>query len=435
MDVCSKYMTCRYSGSYLYINNSNYSAPYCIGNGGRAPFRGTITFEAESQTSNDVYTIYTYNRTTDLKPGYLPGFSAMSFASVPAGHYHVKAYYKNTGQAQRQPVRFAHTQEQYIDVTVDADHKITSAVVPLRYNIGVTGAEMPSTFYCGHATPMKFYVHSDSRRVEYGYIAPVVYSVTSSAPAVATDADQPVVPTATTAYTRVAELPSVICDVYPGDNELSLAPKVPSSLGAGTYKLRFEQVLGQSVNGDTIHVPMSDYYDMTVSADPGIYGTLTGSFSILNSNNVDWYGIQVQYSITNPSGYFDKGLKFWIFPSGGGSSLGGVSTDPVYIGPGETKTGTFKLKWPDAKGNTSYRGRLDYLNPAGTSWVSLASSQPFTTKGTTGIEDIEEDAGDIVATEYYDLQGRRVASEPQPGIYLRRDRRADGTVTTIRVAR
>ena len=51
----------------------------------------------------------------------------------------------------------------------------------------------------------------------------------------------------------------------------------------------------------------------------------------------------------------------------------------------------------------------------------------------SGIDDIiGEEAAEIVATEYYNIQGMRVAN-PAPGIYIRRTLHSDGTSRTAKV--
>lgn len=51
-----------------------------------------------------------------------------------------------------------------------------------------------------------------------------------------------------------------------------------------------------------------------------------------------------------------------------------------------------------------------------------------------GIIGIDADGASVISTEWYDLSGRRVAN-PGAGVYLRRDVRSDGAVSTVKVMR
>lgn len=72
----------------------------------------------------------------------------------------------------------------------------------------------------------------------------------------------------------------------------------------------------------------------------------------------------------------------------------------------------------------------------GEAWVKLnvpgATSPTFhiTYEGVTGIEDVEAAATEIVAREYFDLQGRRLNEAPQSGFYIERATLANGKVTS-----
>lgn len=75
-------------------------------------------------------------------------------------------------------------------------------------------------------------------------------------------------------------------------------------------------------------------------------------------------------------------------------------------------------------------------NEHGEAWVKLsvpgATSPTFhiTYEGVTGIEDVEAAATEVVAREYFDLQGRRLNEVPQSGFYIERATLANGKVTS-----
>ena len=54
----------------------------------------------------------------------------------------------------------------------------------------------------------------------------------------------------------------------------------------------------------------------------------------------------------------------------------------------------------------------------------------------SGIQGIGIDENsEIAASQYFDLQGRQLSSAPEKGLYLRRDIRANGTATTVKIVR
>lgn len=74
-------------------------------------------------------------------------------------------------------------------------------------------------------------------------------------------------------------------------------------------------------------------------------------------------------------------------------------------------------------------------------WVKLsvpgATSPTFhiTYEGVTGIEDVDAAATEVVAREYFDLQGRRLNEAPQSGFYIERATLANGKVTSRTIRR
>lgn len=53
---------------------------------------------------------------------------------------------------------------------------------------------------------------------------------------------------------------------------------------------------------------------------------------------------------------------------------------------------------------------------------------------TTGIGSVEADA-DVVASEYFDMMGRKLNAEPQSGLFIRKDLKADGTTVATKLAK
>lgn len=54
---------------------------------------------------------------------------------------------------------------------------------------------------------------------------------------------------------------------------------------------------------------------------------------------------------------------------------------------------------------------------------------------TSGIDSINGDAADVVSSQICDLQGRQLNAVPESGLYIRRDVKADNTVSTVKVVK
>lgn len=60
----------------------------------------------------------------------------------------------------------------------------------------------------------------------------------------------------------------------------------------------------------------------------------------------------------------------------------------------------------------------------------------FNISGQAGINNVERDsAADVVASRYFDLQGRELSNAPADGLFIRRDLRANGSSTVQKIAR
>lgn len=58
------------------------------------------------------------------------------------------------------------------------------------------------------------------------------------------------------------------------------------------------------------------------------------------------------------------------------------------------------------------------------------------TQGTvSGIDEVGADNSEVVATQYFDMQGRTLNAAPESGLYLKKEVRASGNVSTVKVAK
>lgn len=53
----------------------------------------------------------------------------------------------------------------------------------------------------------------------------------------------------------------------------------------------------------------------------------------------------------------------------------------------------------------------------------------------SGIDGVDADASEVVATEYYDLQGRALQAAPESGLFLKKEIRENGKVSTVKVVK
>ncbi len=53
----------------------------------------------------------------------------------------------------------------------------------------------------------------------------------------------------------------------------------------------------------------------------------------------------------------------------------------------------------------------------------------------SGISSVVDNGAETVASEYYDLQGRKLSVEPQNGLFIRKDVKADGSVKAVKVVK
>jgi hypothetical protein len=94
--------------------------------------------------------------------------------------------------------------------------------------------------------------------------------------------------------------------------------------------------------------------------------SLTQIISFPDNNNVPKNNAVLTAHITNSGGYFENNMIAFIFPPGGGESLGYIGYQNVILDAGETATVTFRNDIDLAVGN--YRIKV-YYN--GTGWVGL----------------------------------------------------------------
>ncbi len=197
---------------------------------------------------------------------------------------------------------------------------------------------------------------------------------------------------------------------------------VPSSVAAGTYKLGFVDASGNSITDTPVEVTVAKAPELKLT-----FGTLE---VVGNSSAVIPSDVHLTIDVTCTSFKYQGSFRMYIFPYIVGQSVypvASITSEPVSISAGETVTVTFRGAVPALDYETTYFGYVRYND----SYV--ANQAIFTTADqTTGITDAAADA-DIVAEEYYSLQGTLVHGTPAPGLYIKVTTRADGTRAASRM--
>lgn len=420
-------------------------------NQGLAPFVGSIVFEAENVANGRrtaIDSVYMAGNNA-LAVGY--GWSGITLDSLGSklrtGTYRLRTYYQSDGQPRRQQARYCAAQESYVQFGISTDGSVRNATVPLRGGIAVTdwpGSSDPlyKDAYC----PLHVAIHSDADQPMWGYIQPTLYTRKSAS------------------ATPAATLGCIVQTINPGDDTLHLCPEIPSSLSTGTYYLRYEQVVGQIVNGQYTTVPLSDYYPVRVASNPGMPTLGNCTFALADTVNVDPSNITVRYSLQCQSGYFNQPLRLYFFDEGGGTALSYAASPVICVQAGKTVTGQWNGTF-DGEPGRRYLAAVFYNN--GTAWKQLSGRLYFTLAEKSGLPGIEAENAcsispnpatdaatvtcdtDIADIEVYTLGGAptgvpteidghratlSVASLPR-GIYLVAVTAGDGSRRTLRLVR
>lgn len=196
---------------------------------------------------------------------------------------------------------------------------------------------------------------------------------------------------------------------------------VPKSVAAGTYNLVF-------LDGGNNIITSPAKMGVTVATPP----TLELSFGQLNvvgsDTNVDPRNVQFSLGLSCTSFKYDGTFTMYFFPyvSGTVQSIGTLTSNPVSIVAGETKTVTFSGDVPALEYGKKYFCDVQYNG----GWIDR--QVVFQTKAdSSGIEDVATDS-EVVSEVYYSMQGVQVVA-PEAGLYVKVTRYADGTTKSERI--
>lgn len=223
----------------------------------------------------------------------------------------------------------------------------------------------------------------------------------------------------------VAYGPSVLLSLDANETRtLTQTFKLTSNgLSAGDYSC----FIGEDVvnaNGNVSVSTISDKYTVAVKKLAAGTKCTVSDLSIDNRSAVNAAALTGTYKVTGVGGYVAGVLSLKIYDNKGSNMLTSYNLPAFFVNNGETKTETFNVIFPDGVPGTSYMAVLFSNN------TQLSDPVLFIVNSFTGIDDVEA-GSEIVAEEYYNLQGIRVdADRLTPGVYVVRSTTADGKVST-----
>lgn len=357
-------------------DNGNLALEGYLINQGLNDFTGRIAFVAENVATGDVTELdgVDIDANDPLEP--MHGWSSLTlddFTALDKGDYRLRITYKCTGQTTCSPTLWCAEQAPYILFTLDAKHKVTAASVPLRNDVSITRLVQASPLYKGTYFSMRPETSSNATEAVWGAIQPTLY-------------------TSKTAKSAAATLPSFTMPILPGTDTLTLSAETPSSLSTGRYYLRFEQIIGQLINGTYTTVPMSDFFEVTVASNPGspVLGDCT--FSIANADAVEPSAIRISYEVKLTSGYMSEPLYVAFFNRDGGTSLAVYPMPMVTASPEAPAVGSWSVAWPAAQPETEYLCGIYRLvdNGYSSSYERISDRLYFTTAPVSGLNDLTQ---------------------------------------------
>ncbi len=195
--------------------------------------------------------------------------------------------------------------------------------------------------------------------------------------------------------------------------EISLMCGLDSSVAAGSYDFCLMDEDGKMA-GNALRI--------TVSARPA---AAVMKVLDLKATNTAQNNLTFELKITCLEGYLSAPVYVVIFPrSGQGTNLDLFMTEPLLMSAGETKTVTVSSTFADGKPGQTYSAIAYYINGENYNVpMENYSLVPFTlSSGEYGESDtnaIDEVLDEGAVTEWFDLQGRRVAA-PGRGLVIGR---------------
>lgn len=341
-----------------------------------------------------------------LEPRY--GYSQLSIqlpASLAEGSYRLSPVWKLTADKQWRKFDIPIVNPQYINVRVEGNEAYLTVPASVKLQADVKSFNTP--VFEGKPFELTLTLYNDFDTEYLGNVFAVLFS--------------------NDGQSQVGAAGSLMVDVMPGETmEVSylsmLSPLEDQTITPGDYLLAFADEQGRLI---------SHGYSVTVQEAPATQGTISvSSFRVKDAASVDAMKLEFTADVTCTKGYFIGQLRAYVFPESGGSSSLNLASPVLYIPEGETEHVTFAGAIPSL--TVGNRCMTCIFNDGN----QLTAPAYFTVGSVSGVESADADNADneIVAREVYDMSGRAVSGNLlKNGMYIVRERHADGTYTTGKI--
>lgn len=191
---------------------------------------------------------------------------------------------------------------------------------------------------------------------------------------------------------------------------------------------KYTYVLCEVLNNNSFRI-ISEEYDIILKSAPVGQGKLScDRFTLAgDSHAADNMALHFNAHITCTSGYYIGEVVAWIYEEGESAPVGRLYSGTQYISEGTSADVAFAGAVPDLEARHTYRARLH----DGNGWIkngdSYAPTVVFTVGDPSGVIGIE--TNEVLSREFYTLSGTKVSeTDLAPGLYIVRERLADGTI-------
>lgn len=350
--------------------------------------------------------IYVPIRDINLEPRY--GYGQLPIrlpASLAEGSYRLVPLWKRTTDQQWRKFDIPIVNPQYINVRVEGNEAYLTVPASVKLQADVKSFDSP--VFEGKPFELTLTLYNDFDTEYLGNVFAVLFS--------------------NDGQSQVGAAGSLMVDVMPGETmEVSylsmLSPLEDQTITPGDYLLAFADEQGRLI---------SHGYSVTVQEAPAEQGTISvSSFRVKDAESVDAMKLEFTADVTCTKGYFIGQLRAYVFSASGGSSSLNIASPMLYIPEGETQHVTFAGAIPSLTVGNRYMTCI--FNDGN----QLTAPAYFTVGSVSGVESADADNADneIVAREVYDMSGRAVSGNLlKNGMYIVRERHADGTYTTGKI--
>lgn len=335
---------------------------------------------------------------TDMEP--LSGLMYVQVtlpSTLAEGVYIATPVVRTSGSWRDIPIKQSGSQAVQITVS-GAQATIASQVNP---SITVTDMTLVSKLYIGSKYEITATLSNNGAREYSGPIRAVLIDNEGQLVAYGDQYPVDLVPGQTTGMTYLSTW-------YPNGN---------TTLTAGNYKLSF-----LSVNTNALLV---EPVDVTLNAEATPTLKVSSLTVVGNSTKVDKKDINFMATVDCTAGYYGGVLTVVIFPDSEGqvTSVAAFTSDPVFIGSGESRNVTFKGSMPQGVDGNRYFAMVYQGHN------QLSEPSYFTLDNPSGVNNIADD-NHVVVVEVYTLSGTRVDDQNlAKGYYITRTIYSDGSVT------